>query len=94
VAGHSEESKIGRERRLVAVGVQALRTQQDLSRRGGRPTQSVARKLYLARPAEAKAVALADDIALLKSWLHYDIFAVSGMPTRSAASCSISSAPN
>ncbi len=46
----------------------------------GRPTWSVARKLSLARPAEAKAVGLADDIALLKSWLHYDIFAVSGMP--------------
>jgi len=46
----------------------------------GRPSQSVARRLSLARPAEATAVALADDLALLERWLHYDIFAVSGMP--------------
>ena len=50
------------------------------TKKQGRPTKSVARKLYLARPAETKAVALADDMAVLESWLHYDVFAVSGMP--------------
>jgi hypothetical protein len=57
-----------------------LEQKKTKTKKRGRSTKSVARKLYLARPAEAKAVALADDIALLESWLHYDIFAVSGMP--------------
>lgn len=57
-----------------------LEQKKTKTKKHGRPTQSVARKLYLARPAEAKAVALADDIALLERWLHYDVLTVSGMP--------------
>ena len=38
-----------------------LEQKKTKTKKHGRPTQSVARKLYLARPAEAKAVALADD---------------------------------
>jgi hypothetical protein len=57
-----------------------LEQKKTKTKKQGRPTQSVARKLYLARPAEAKAVALADDMAVLESWVHYDVFAVSGMP--------------
>jgi hypothetical protein len=57
-----------------------LEQKKTKTKKRGRSTKSVARKLYLARPAEAKAVALADDMAVLESWLHYDIFAVSGMP--------------
>jgi hypothetical protein len=60
--------------------VHKLEQKKTKTKKQGRPTQSVARKLYLARPAEATAVALADDIALLKFWLHYDVLAVSGMP--------------
>jgi hypothetical protein len=50
------------------------------TQRQGRPIQALGRKVALARQAETKAVALADDIALLARWLHYDIFAVSGLP--------------
>lgn len=45
-----------------------------------RQVQALARKAFLAAQAEAKAVALADDVALLARWLHYDVFAVSGLP--------------
>jgi hypothetical protein len=38
------------------------------------------RKVPLAAQAAAKAVALADDVAVLARWLHYDVFAVSGLP--------------
>ena len=47
--------------------------------RHGRPALEVGQKLRHARPAETQAVALADDIALLAHWLHYDILAVSGL---------------
>lgn len=45
-----------------------------------RQLQALARKAHLAAQAEVKAVALADDVALLARWLHYDIFAISGLP--------------
>ena len=41
--------------------------------------RELGRKAPLAAQAEAKAVALADDVALLARWLHYDVFAVSGL---------------
>jgi hypothetical protein len=50
-----------------------------IHKQGGR-TQAFAPKVAAARQAETKAVALADDIALLTRWLRYDIFAVSGLP--------------
>jgi hypothetical protein len=48
--------------------------------RQGRSAREVGQKLRHACPAETKAVALADDVALLAHWLHYDILAVSGLP--------------
>jgi hypothetical protein len=55
-----------------------LEQKKTAQRRHGRPV-SVSQKLRYARPAETQAVALADDVALLVRWLHYDIFAVSGL---------------
>ncbi len=55
-----------------------LEQKKAAQRRHGRPV-SVAQKLRYARPAETQAVALADDVAVLVRWLHYDIFAVSGL---------------
>jgi len=49
------------------------------TRRQGRPTQVLGRKASLARQAATKAIALADDVALLARWLRHDIFAVSGL---------------
>jgi hypothetical protein len=45
-----------------------------------RQVQALGRKAFLAAQEEVKAIALADDIALLARWLHHDIFAVSGLP--------------
>jgi hypothetical protein len=45
-----------------------------------RQLQALVRKAHWAAQAEVKAVALADDVALLARWLHYDIFAISGLP--------------
>jgi hypothetical protein len=42
--------------------------------------QALSRKAFLAAQAQAKAIALADDVALLVRWLHHDIFAVSALP--------------
>lgn len=50
------------------------------TQRQGRPIQALARRVCLTRQAEGTAVALADDVALLTRWLHYDVLAVSGLP--------------
>ena len=49
-------------------------------RKQGRSTQTWSRKITLADQAQAQAVTLADDIALLVRWLRHDVFAVSGLP--------------
>jgi hypothetical protein len=54
------------------------RKQATAERRHGRKDQSLAMKLSLARSAEAKAIALADDVALLTRWLQHDILSVAG----------------
>ena len=54
------------------------RKQATAQRRRGRKDQSLAMKLSLARSAEAKAIALADDMALLTRWLQHDILSVAG----------------
>jgi transposase-like protein len=54
------------------------RKQATAQRRHGRKDQSLAMKLSLARSAEAKAIALADDVALLIRWLQHDILSVAG----------------
>lgn len=45
-----------------------------------RQLQTLSRKASLAAQAQDKAIALADDVALLTRWLHYDVFAVSALP--------------
>ena len=52
--------------------------QATAERRRGRKDQSLARKLSYARSAEAKAIALADEVALLARWLRTDILSVAG----------------
>ena len=47
-------------------------------RRPGRKDQSLAKQLSYARSAEAKAIALADEVALLARWLRDDILSVAG----------------
>jgi len=42
--------------------------------------QSLGHKVSAAATEQAKAIALADDVALLARWLHDDVFAVSGLP--------------
>jgi transposase-like protein len=54
------------------------RKQATAERRRGRKDQSLTNKLSYARPAEAKAIALADDVALLARWLRDDILSVAG----------------
>jgi hypothetical protein len=44
----------------------------------GRKIQGLPQKLWRARSAEAKAIALADEVALLTHWLQYDILSVAG----------------
>src|SRR5205085_1183819 len=47
-------------------------------KRRDRPKPSLAQRLRLARLAEARAVALDDDVALLWPWLRDDILSVAG----------------
>lgn len=50
------------------------------TQRQGRRTQALGRKASLAGRAQAKAITLADDVAVLARWLRQDVFAVSGLP--------------
>src|SRR5262249_62174260 len=54
------------------------RQQQRHQRRQGRKDRELSGKLPYARTAEAKAIALADDVATLLDWLQRDILAVAG----------------
>jgi len=49
-------------------------------RRRGSANRNCAQKLRYARPAEARAIALADDVSLLLRWLHQDVLALNGLP--------------
>jgi hypothetical protein len=62
-----------------------LQQKQLAVQKQGRRDQSqqlsaLSRKAPAAAREEAKAVALADEVALLTRWLHYDVFAVSALP--------------
>jgi hypothetical protein len=64
---------------------QAIATRTDLERQQATPGKrrdrlklSLGQQLRRARPAEAQAIALADDVALLMSWLREDILSVHG----------------
>lgn len=50
------------------------------TQRQGRSSQPLAVKMRWTRAAEANAVALADDVAVLVRWLRQEVFAVSGLP--------------
>jgi hypothetical protein len=67
-------------RAYEAIDVRAKleRKQATAERRRGRKDQSLANKLSYARSAEAKAIALADEVALLARWLRDDILSVAG----------------
>jgi hypothetical protein len=54
------------------------RKQATAERRTGRKKQDLAQKLRYARQAEAKAIALAEDVALLARWMREDILSVAG----------------
>jgi len=54
------------------------RQQAATSRRRGRKSLKVAQHLRYALPTEAKAITLAEDVALLARWLRHDILSVAG----------------
>src|SRR5204862_8225216 len=54
------------------------RKQAAAERRQGRKEPELAQKLRYARQAEAKAIALAGDVAVLARWLREDILSVAG----------------
>ncbi len=52
--------------------------QAQFQRRHGRSNQKLSHKLRYARPAEAQAITLADEVAVLVRWLQQDMLAVAG----------------
>ncbi|HVH71921.1 MAG TPA: hypothetical protein VNB49_12510 [Candidatus Dormibacteraeota bacterium] len=57
-----------------------IKLQRQARRQQLRQVHSLSGKAFFAAQAEAKAIALADDVACLARWLHYEVFAVSGLP--------------
>lgn len=62
----------------IDVRTKLERKQAAAERRQGRKKQDLAQKLRYARQAEAKAVGLAEDVAVLARWLREDILSVAG----------------
>jgi len=62
----------------IAARSKLERQQAQRRQRRGRKDLRLAQQLRHARPAEAQAVALADEVALLLRWLRQDILAVAG----------------
>jgi hypothetical protein len=62
----------------IEARVKLERKQATAERRRGRKDRSLVQKLQSARLAEAKAIALADEVALLARWLRNDILTVAG----------------
>jgi hypothetical protein len=62
----------------IAARTKLERKQATVERRRGRKDPSLVQKLVAARLAEAKAIALADDVALLAGWLRHDLLSVAG----------------
>src|SRR5206468_375566 len=62
----------------IDVCTKLARKQAVAERRRGRKEQALAQKLRYARQAEAKAIALAGDVAELARWLREDILSVAG----------------
>jgi hypothetical protein len=76
----------GRAYRAIATRTELERQQATPGKRRDRQRLSLAQRLRHARPAEARAIALADDVALLRNWLRQDILSLAGpdQPTRRA----------
>src|SRR5262249_29700118 len=62
----------------IAIRTKLQRQQAAAERRRGRKAPGLVQKLRYARQAEAKAITLADDVALLARWLRDDILSVAG----------------
>jgi hypothetical protein len=62
----------------IEARAKLAKKQATAEHRRGRKDQSLVHKLRSARQAEAKAIALADEAALLARWLRDDILAVAG----------------
>ncbi len=62
----------------MAACAKLQRQQAQHQRRQGRKAAAVSAKLRYARPAETRAVALAQDVAVLVRWLRQDILGVAG----------------
>jgi hypothetical protein len=62
----------------MATCAKLQRQQTQHERRHGRKAATLSAKLRYARPAETRAVALAEDVAVLVRWLREDILAVAG----------------
>ena len=62
----------------IAARTKLERKQATAERRRGRKEPALAQKLRYARQAEAKAIALAGDVAVLARWLREDILSVAG----------------
>src|SRR5262245_52494222 len=77
----------GRAYDAMACVEKLRRQQQRHERRQGRKDRELSGKLPYARAAEAKAIALADDVATLLGWLRHDILAVAGPTAPPGASC-------
>jgi hypothetical protein len=65
--------------RIVERRQQEMRSAQRCDKRGrAKSIASATRDLRSARDSSAETIALADDIALLRSWLRHDVLAVAG----------------
>jgi hypothetical protein len=62
----------------IDVRTKLERKQAAAERRQGRKKRTLAQKLRYARQAEAKAIRLAEDVAVLARWLRDDILSVAG----------------
>ena len=70
------------ENRAYGIMATCVEYQRKIARakRYGRSNQSCAKLLSAATKKQAQAIALADDVALLERWLHFDVLALAGPP--------------
>ena len=70
------------ENRAYGIMATCVEYQRKIARakRHGRSNQSCAKRLSDATKKQAQAIALADDVALLERWLHFDVLALAGSP--------------
>jgi len=70
------------ENRAYATMTPCVDLQRKMARakQQGQPVQAWARQLTDASKKQAQAIALADDVALLKRWLHFDVLGLAGPP--------------